>query len=138
MLEWLSQYIKTNKQKQFHEAREEAKRFLNLIRERTGLLNQQGTNRYAFVHKTFQEYLCAQDINYEADDEDDFEIVLNCIKDNLHVAHWREVLLLLVAQQKPQKALKAIKAIYEHNSEYEQWLHQDLLFAGACLADSPK
>lgn len=138
LLSWLSKYIKTNKQKKLYEAREEAERFLSFIRERTGLLNEQGIERYAFVHKTFQEYLCAQDINYEADDEDDFEIVLNCIKNNLHVAHWREVLLLLVAQQKPQKALKAIKAIYENNSEYEQWLHRDLLFAGACLADSPK
>ena len=43
-----------------------------------------------------------------------------------------------MAQQKPQKALKAIKAIYENNSQYEQWLYRDLLFAGACLADSPK
>ena len=129
LLSWLSQYIKTNKQKKLYEAREEAERFLAFIRERTGLLNEQGSNRYAFVHKTFQEYLCAQDINYEADDEDDFDIVLNCIKDNLHVAHWREVLLLLVAQQKPQKALKAIKTIYENNSKYEQWLHRDFWLA---------
>ena len=138
LLDWLKDYIKTNKQKESYQAKEEAKRFLAFIRERTGLLNEQGTNRYAFVHKTFQEYLCAQDINYEADDEDDFNIVLNCIKEHLHVSHWREVLLLLVAQQKPQKAIKAIKTIYENNSEYEQWLHRDLLFAGACLADSPK
>jgi hypothetical protein len=138
LLEWLSDYIKTNKQKQLHEAREEAKRFLGFIRERTGLLNEQGTNHYAFVHKTFQEYLCAQDINYEADDEDDFTIVLDCLKKHLHNAHWREVLLLLVAQQKPQKALKAIKAIYKNNSKYEQWLHRDLLFAAGCLADSQK
>ena len=140
LLEWLSKYIKTNTQQPLtlDKARIEAKRFLNYIRERTGLLNEQGTNRYAFVHKTFQEYLCAQDINYEADDEDDFNIVLDYIKEHLHNAHWREVLLLLVAQQKPQKALKAIRAIYENNSKYEQWLHRDLLFAGSCLADSPK
>jgi HEAT repeat protein/energy-coupling factor transporter ATP-binding protein EcfA2 len=136
--EWLSHYIKTNKQRQLNEAREEANRFLDFIRERTGLINEQGTNRYAFVHKTFQEYLCAQDINYEADDEDDFEIVLGYIKEHLHNAHWREVLLLLVAQQKPQKALKGIKAIYKNDSKYEQWLHRDLLFAASCLADSPK
>ncbi|MDJ0904135.1 MAG: HEAT repeat domain-containing protein [Xenococcus sp. MO_188.B8] len=140
LLKWLSKYIKTNTQQPLtlDKARIEAKRFLNYIRERTGLLNEQGTNRYAFVHKTFQEYLCAQDINYEADDEDDFDIVLDCIKEHLHEGHWREVLLLLVSQQKPQKALKAIRTIYENDSEYEQWLHRDLLFAGNCLADSPK
>ena len=136
LLKWLGEYIKTNKQRKLHEAREEAKRFLNFIRERTGLLNEQGTDRYAFVHKTFQEYLCAQDINYEAKNKDDFEIILNCIKEHLHDSHWREVLLLLVALQKPKKALKAIKTIYENNSQYEQWLHRDLLFAGSCLADA--
>ncbi len=138
LLSWLSQYIKTNKQQQLYKAREEAERFLNFIRERTGLLNEQGTDRYAFVHKTFQEYLCAQDFNYEADDEDNFKIIIDCITEHLHHAHWREVLLLLVAQQKPQKALKAITAIYEHHSQYEPWLHRDLLFAGSCLADSPR
>ena len=87
---------------------EEAERdFLSFIRERTGLLNEQGTNRYAFVHKTFQEYLCAQDINYEADDEDDFEIVLNCIKEHLHDPHWREVLLLASSATKTSESPKS-------------------------------
>ena len=44
----------------------------------------------------------------------------------------------MVAQQKPRKALRAIRAIYQNNSKYEQLLHRDLLFAGSCLADSPK
>ncbi len=138
LFDWLSNYIKINKQKQLHEAREEATKLLDFIRKRTGLLNEQSSESYAFVHKTFQEYLCAQDINYEADDEDDFKIILDCIRKHLHDPHWREVLLLLIAQQKPQKALKAIELIYRKNSQYEQWLHRDLFFAGSCLADSPK
>ena len=87
--------IKELKQVQLYQAREEAERFIDLIRERTGLLNEQGQDYYAFVHKTFQEYLCAEEIRYRADNEDDFEIVLGCIGKYLHDPHWREFLLLL-------------------------------------------
>ncbi|NEO29884.1 MAG: NACHT domain-containing protein [Symploca sp. SIO3C6] len=138
LIEKLGKEIKKLKQIQLYQAQEEAERFIEFIRERTGLLNEQGTDCYAFVHKTFQEYLCAQEINYRADDEDNFEIILEHIKNYLHNPHWREVLLLLIAQQKPKKAARAIRTIFKHNSEYECWLHRDLLFAGSCLAENPK
>jgi len=138
LLEQLTQNIKTKKEVDLSKARQEARRFVNFIQQRTGLLNEQGQDLYAFVHKTFQEYLCAQEIGYQADDEDDFEIVLNHIRENLHDAHWREVLLLLIAQQKPKKAAKAMRAILAANSEYEEWLHRDLFFAGSCLAENIK
>jgi hypothetical protein len=138
LIQKLSQDIKTLKQLQLYEAKEEAKRFVDHIKDRTGLLNEQGQDCYAFVHKTFQEYLCAQEINYQAENEGDFDIVLRPITDHLHQQHWREVLLLLIAQQKPKPAARAIRTVYEHQSEYEQWLHRDLLFAGSCLAENPK
>ena len=138
LLEQLTKNIKTKKQVERFQAREEGRRFVDFIQQRTGLLNEQGQDLYAFVHKTFQEYLCAQEIAYQADDDGDFEIVLNHIRDNLHDAHWREVLLLLIAQQKPKKAAKAMRAILAANSEYEEWLHRDLFFAGNCLAENIK
>ncbi|MBP0036553.1 MAG: HEAT repeat domain-containing protein [Roseofilum sp. SID1] len=138
LIEQLSREIKTLKAVQLYQAREEAERFVRLIRERTGLLNEQGTDCYAFVHKTFQEYLCAQEIDYQADNEGDFELILDEISNHLHDSHWEEVLLLLIAQQKPKKAAKAITAILDQNSEYEFCLHQDLIFAGRCLAENPK
>ena len=134
----LSKEIKTLKQVQLYQAKEEAEAFVTLIRDRTGLLNEQGQDCYGFVHKTFQEYLCAEEINYQAENEYDFGIVLNHIKEHLHDSHWREVLLLLIAQQKPKNAAKAIRAVLTNNSNYEQWLHRDLLFAGNCLAEDPK
>ena len=134
----LKREIKTLKGILPYEAKEEAKRFLSLIQERTGLLNEQGQDCYAFVHKTFQEYLCAQAIDYDADNEGDFEIILDHIRSHLHDPHWREVLLLLIAQQKPKKAAKAIRAILNNGSDYEQWLHRDLFFAGSCLAEDIK
>ncbi|MEG4408970.1 HEAT repeat domain-containing protein [Microcoleus sp. MON2_D5] len=138
LLDQLTQNIKAKKQVERFQAKEEAKRFVDFIQQRTGLLNEQGQDLYAFVHKTFQEYLCAQQIGYHADDEDNFEFVLEQIREHLHDPHWREVLLLLIAQQKPKKAAKAMQAILAANSEYEQWLHRDLFFAGSCLAENIK
>ncbi|NER90813.1 HEAT repeat domain-containing protein [Moorena sp. SIO3A2] len=134
----LSKQIKILKQVQLYQAKEEAEAFVTLIRDRTGLLNEQGQDCYAFVHKSFQEYLCAQEINYQAENEYDFGIVLNHILEYLHDSHWREVLLLLIAQQKPKNAAKAIRSVLNNNSNYEQWLNRDLLFAGNCLAEDPK
>ncbi|NEQ41302.1 MAG: hypothetical protein F6K40_35925, partial [Okeania sp. SIO3I5] len=138
LIRQLRREIKRLKPMELYQAEEEAERFVELIRERTGLLNEQGQDYYAFVHKTFQEYLCAEDIDYQADNEDDFEIVLGCIREHLHESHWKEVLLLLIAQQKPKKVAKAMRAILERGSEYEEWLHRDLFFAADCLAENPK
>src|SRR4028119_1886505 len=88
LLDQLTQNIKTKKQVELFQAKEEAKRFVDFIQQRTGLLNEQGQDLYAFVHKTFQEYLCAQQIGYQADDDDNFEILLNHIREHLHDPHW--------------------------------------------------
>ncbi|NET68431.1 MAG: NACHT domain-containing protein [Moorea sp. SIO1G6] len=138
LINQLAEQIKTLKQVDLYKAKQEAKRFVELIRKRTGLLNEQGQDCYGFVHKTFQEYLCAQEINYQAENEYNFDIVLNHIREHLHDSHWREVLLLLIAQQKPKNAAKAINALLNNKSNYEHWLHRDLLFAGNCLGEDPK
>ena len=134
----LNQEIMELKELEFYQAKEETKRFLELIQRRTGLLNEQRQDYYAFVHKTFQEYLCAQEIQYQTEREYRLEIILDCIREHLHDPHWREVLLLLIAEQKFKAAASAIRVILNNGSEYEEWLHRDLLFAGYCLAENPK
>ncbi|QSJ18522.1 HEAT repeat domain-containing protein [Nostoc sp. UHCC 0702] len=130
----LSKYIRELKyQVEKHQAQAEAKRLVEHITERCGLLNEQGQDRYGFVHKTFQEYLTAQEIRDRQ--EEDFNEVLNHIGDYLHNSHWREVLLLLIAQQKRSNPKKVIEAILQQETPYEEWLHRNLLFAGTCLAE---
>jgi hypothetical protein len=136
LLKQLSQEIKTLKSCKPHEAKQEADRFVDFIQKRTGLLNEQGRDRYAFVHKTFQEYLTAEEI-YDRFEEGEDEVILAHIKSHLHDQHWREVLLLLVSRLKKKRAATAIEAILNAGSEYEQWLHRDLLFAGWCLTEDP-
>jgi HEAT repeat protein len=133
----LRKEIQSRKKCEFDEAEEEAKRFIDFIQQRTGLLNEQGRDRYAFVHKTFQEYLTAEEIYYLANREDDTNIILDHFRAHLHDQHWREVLLLLVSRLEGHKARKAIQTILDTKSEFEQWLHRDLLFAGWCLTEDP-
>ncbi len=139
LIKFLRDYIKETKGIDFSKAKQEGERFIEFLRDRTGLLNEQGKDCYAFVHKTFQEYLCAQKIQRQKEENPDgFSIILDAIKKHLHDAHWREVLLLLVAQQKKKSASTAIRFILDSKSDYEQWLHRDLLFAGSCLAENPQ
>ena len=137
LIQKLGEDIKTLTSCKPHEAKGEAKRFVDFIQKRTGLLNEQGRDRYAFVHKTFQEYLTAEEILARAEVEDDTEIILAHFRQHLHDQHWREVLLLLVSKLKGKKAQKAIQAVLDAGSEYEQWLHRDLLFACWCLTEDP-
>jgi predicted NACHT family NTPase len=120
-----------------HDAKEEAKCFVSFIRERTGLLMEQGVDFYGFVHKTFQEYLTAAEI-YEQMEEGDNDIIQKTIREHLHQPHWREVLLLLVSRLRGQRAVLAIRDILAARSAYEQWLHRDLLFAAWCLTEDPE
>jgi HEAT repeat protein len=137
LLRQLRKEIQTLKKCEPHEAKAEAERFIDFIQKRTGLLNEQGRDRYAFVHKTFQEYLTAEEIFDRADIEDDTEIILSHFREHLHEQHWREVLLLLVSKLKGKKAQKAIQTVLNAGSDYEQWLQRDLLFAGWCLTEDP-
>ncbi|NER99630.1 MAG: NACHT domain-containing protein [Symploca sp. SIO1B1] len=134
LISQLSKFIAEQKRLERYQAKEEAKRFLLLVQNRAGLLNEQGQDYYAFVHKTFQEYLAAEEIRYRQED-DDFRIALENIDQYLHNPHWREVLLLLIAQQKPKKATRVLKKILGRKTDYEAWLHRNLFFAGSCLAE---
>ncbi|MBU7581442.1 MAG: NACHT domain-containing protein [Nostoc sp. TH1S01] len=137
ILDQLSQEIKNLKDIELYQAKKEAESFINYISARSGLLNEQGQECYAFVHKTFQEYLCAQEIDYCRQNGDN-EILLEHINKYIYNPHWREVLLLLIVIQKPNPAAKAIQAILDKDKDNEELYHHNLLFAGSCLAEDPK
>ncbi len=116
-------------------ADQEAKRFISFIRDRSGLINEYGQGLYGFVHKTFQEYLTAEAIQKET--RYDFPKMLSFVRDKLHHQHWREVVLLLVCQQEEIGAAQLVETIAEAGSNYEKWLHRDLLLAAECLTEDP-
>ena len=129
-----------------YQADQEAKMLLDdVIGNRAGLLSQQGLDQYSFVHKTFQEYLCSKEILYLEDNQAGLRSsptaihhVENTVREYLHYPHWREVILLLFAQQKPDPAKELLEYILNAKSEYERWLHRDLLLAGRCLSENSR
>ncbi|MFS0520024.1 caspase family protein [Nostoc sp. UIC 10607] len=142
LVEKLSKYIQdiqTEKRIKYYQAKAEAERFLDqIVRDRAGLLCLQGDRCYAFVHRTFQEYLTAEDICNRAKEHSELELLSCEIQSHLHNSYWHEVILLLVAQLTGNQVTHAILTILQSRSEYEQWLHRDLLFAGRCLGENPK
>lgn len=116
-------------------AADEARRFLDLVRERAGLLMELRRGLYSFVHLTFQEYFAAMDVIYRFYDELDLHVVREVVLGHLHEPAWREVSLLAVSKLKPRQATKLLREIPEAGSDYEDLLHRDLFFAARCMAD---
>ena len=139
LLKKLCEYIQDLTGIKYHRAEAEAKRFLDkIVGDRAGLISNQSDNFYGFVHKSFQEYLTAEDIYNRAKEQRTLEPILSAIELHLHEPHWNEVIFILMAKLKQKDAIQAMQAILEHKSEYERWLHRDLLFAGRCLTENLK
>ncbi len=118
------------------EAEDEAKHFLEYIRQTTGVLLERGTELYAFVHLTFQEYFAAYDIYRRC--RGDVEKVWEEISPNLHDSHWQEVILLLIAKlngEYDEIGEELIQKILNAETPYDDLLQRNLFLAAACLAD---
>ena len=116
--------------------------FLDMIEVETGLIIQRGTGEgdlplYGFIHRTFQEYFAAVAVYHRYWQEraekprqlDDF------ITQHLHSAHWREVILLLLAKLPPGPATTRLQAILDGKSSFNSILKHDLFFVCDCLLD---
>jgi energy-coupling factor transporter ATP-binding protein EcfA2 len=116
-------------------ARERAKKFLNDMRQFSGLLVERGYNAFDFRHLTFREYYVGRALARM-----DAGVRWKHLKPNLHANRWREPLLLAAAQlgimqADGKAATKLIKNILEAKSEHEEVLHRDLFLAADCAAD---
>ena len=117
------------------DAADEASRFIDRLVERAGILVERSPDRFAFVHRTFQEYFAAMDIYNRYLDEEDPQIVHDAVMTHLHDPRWEEVSLLTMAKLKVKPATKLLQAILSANSWGEDVLHRDLFFAARVLAD---
>ena len=70
---------------------QEARSFLSVIRDRSGLLQGRGDGTLEFAHRTFQEYLAARHIAAQPDPD-----YIDLVMAHLHEAWWREVHLLVI------------------------------------------
>ncbi len=81
-------------------------RFLQVIRERTGLLVEAGQGVYRFSHLTFQEYLAALGALGLPDNEYETMLV-----GHVGEASWRELILLAVGQLATQSSKRTTSLI---------------------------
>jgi hypothetical protein len=107
--------------------------FLDKIRQYSGIFIEQGEGLFGFMHLTFEEYFTARhmvSLPTEAQ-----KIILEL----LHQPRWREPTLLAVGFMSKnfyRGTHDLLRALLDHNSEYEEILHRDLLFSAACVGDS--
>ncbi len=90
-------------------AREEARRFIMAIRDRSGILQGRGDGSLEFAHRTFQEYLAARYIAAQPD-----PAYIDLVMPHLHDAWWREVHLLTIGELGSRQATaeKASRLIF--------------------------
>ncbi len=107
-----------------------AKRFIEFIRERTGLLVDRGRGVYGFSHLTFQEYLAALAV---AARDDFLDYSLHRLMDYW----WREVILLeagYLSTQSRERTTRLVRSIIEQRSPNDDPYH-NLVLAAECLKE---
>jgi transcriptional regulator with XRE-family HTH domain len=122
--------------------RTQAALFLDMMEVETGLIVQRGTGEeglplYGFIHRTFQEYFAAVAVyhQYLQELEEKPRQLYDFIMQRLHSAHWREVILLLLAKLLRRPATARLQAILDSNSSFNNILKQNLFFVCDCLLD---
>lgn len=105
-------------------ARDQADEFIEIMRERSGLLDSVKPETFGFLHQTFREYLAArwlaESVNY-----------MEKLGDYLLKPEWREVVLLLAASLPSKEASQFIWKLMIAGDER----HDQLCLAEACLVD---
>jgi len=111
------------------EAEKMAEAFVEVIRERSGLLQERGPAVCSFSHLTFQEYLAARSI---AGGDDYIDRTLSKLGDEW----WREVVLLEAGYLSiggKKRTTQLIQAIADCEQEEERY--HNLILAAECLRD---
>ncbi|HEY0757497.1 MAG TPA: HEAT repeat domain-containing protein [Ktedonobacteraceae bacterium] len=136
LLQKVEHYLRENERalKYAFDKQPDAPGILKTISGQTGLLLERAKGQYEFLHRTFGEYLAANQLVTRKDCK-------SLIKQHVHQPEWREVILLALGVkgvlQNDEASVTSLiqESILHANSPHERWLHRDLLFASRCLAD---
>jgi formylglycine-generating enzyme required for sulfatase activity len=103
---------------------DQAREFIVIMRQRSGLLDLVKPQIFGFLHLTFREYLAARWLA-------DFADFTSQLEDRLLKAEWREVVLLMAASLSPKEASRFIAGLVDTNSNR----FEHLQLAGECVLD---
>ncbi len=108
-------------------------KFLDTVRQYSGIFVERGEGLFGFMHLTFEEYFTARQMVSRS------TRARENILSRLHQPRWREPTLLAVGYMSKsyyEDTHDLLRAVLDHNSNYEDILHRDLLFTAACIGDS--
>ncbi|MCP5003608.1 MAG: SUMF1/EgtB/PvdO family nonheme iron enzyme [Planctomycetes bacterium] len=107
-------------------SKEQATDFVQIMKERSGILQEVSTGTYGFIHLTFKEYLAARNLTDLCDN------IIEELGGNLFKPEWKEVLFLTVTSLKRKAASNFIKAIFKKKQDN----FKNLILAGECALDT--
>lgn len=119
------------------DAEREASRFLNDVRQYSGLLAERGPDAYGFVHLTFEEYLAARHIVFQGQVNEQKSLEL--LRKHAYDPAWREVILLalgylgLIANEEEKTAL-FVRGLLNDQPPADH-LGENVELAGSALKD---
>ena len=104
-------------------------RFLQSIRDESGLLTGWSGQSYGFMHLGFQEYLAAREIRRLGADNPE---VLRHLAGQFGKSWWREVTLLLVTLDDPSVGERFVRFLIEEPAfgRYPEWIAELAIDAG--------
>lgn len=106
-----------------------------IVREKMGLVARHGESLF-FSHTTLQEYFVAQRLKraWETNRQGCWAF----LRPRLHIAAWREPLLLLCGSLAPADAEDLIRRVLKARSPYERRLRRDLFLAAALMGENTR
>ncbi|MCX4240133.1 FAD-dependent oxidoreductase [Paraliomyxa miuraensis] len=107
-----------------------ARKFLETIRDESGLLTGWGVDEFGFMHLGFQEYLVARGLHARVFDHPN---VLAKLVKRFDQSWWQEVILLLLAQDHPPVFRRLMDELVRQ-TEFPQWAKSELM--GLCWTEA--
>lgn len=118
------------------DARNAAKELINQLRDRNFILCHAGDNYYAFVHRTFLEYFCAEAFRRQFEKEK--SLTLEQLKTEVYGKHWQdeawdEVLKLIAGAIDAKFVGEIIEYLIGIDGEEEKF--RNIFLAAGCLGE---
>ena len=121
------------------EAEEKALDFVELIRQRSGLVVELAPGQFGFVHKTFQEYFAAKFMANQTIRQFNLGIMKDYIERFLNNPFWQETLLLALRALPAEQTRLLLESILKRNGfGAEDILYHDHYFVVKFLAEQSR
>jgi hypothetical protein len=109
---------------------EDPQSIFRYLLERSGILRMPTLGRIDFVHRTFQEYLAAEEIVEQEN--------IGMLIDNAENDHWREVIILAAGHASLRQREELLDGLLRRGNNESNQRHRLHLLACACLETSPE